>query len=72
MAGMLVEESVAALAMLELQIAPSPAPAMAVEIAKPPRTRPTQMVATLKRSSAIPLTTMNSAIRMNIGTETSS
>ena len=66
-AGRLVEESVAAEAALDPQIAPKPAPASAVAMPSPPGTRPTQAAAALKRSSATPLTRTNSASNRNIG-----
>ena len=72
MAGMVVDDKVAALAVLLPEMAPKPAPAMAVAMARPPGTRPTQVDAALKRLSATPLRMTNSAIKMNIGTLISS
>src|SRR5688572_226583 len=69
---MVVDESVAAEAVLDPEIAPKPAPASAVAMPRPPGTRPTQVAAALKRLSATPLMMTNSAIRMNRGTEISS
>ena len=69
---MVVDESVAAEAVLEPEMAPKPAPASAVAMPRPPGTRPTQVAAHLKRLSATPLRITNSAIRMKSGTEMSS
>src|SRR3954469_14073249 len=66
-AGRLVADSVAAEAVLVPQIAPKPAPASAVAIPSPPGMRPTQAAVALNRSSAMPLTSTNSAISRNIG-----
>lgn len=67
MAGTVVEDNVAAAAVLDPDIAPNPAPAIAVAIASPPRTRPTQVVAAENKSSANPDSTTSSAIATNIG-----
>ena len=67
MAGRLVADSVAAEAVLVPQMAPNPAPARAVAMPSPPGTRPTQAAVALNRSSAMPLTSTNSAISRNIG-----
>jgi hypothetical protein len=67
MAGRLVDESVAADAVLVPQIAPKPAPASAVAMPRPPGMRPTQADAVLNRSSATPDNSTRSAIRRNIG-----
>ena len=64
---MVVEDKVAADAVLEPEIAAKPAPASVVATPSPPGTRPTQAVALLNRPSAMPLKIMNSAISMNIG-----
>src|SRR5438132_987506 len=66
---MVVDDSVAADAVLEPEIAPKPAPASAVAMPSPPGTRPTQVAAHLNRLSATPDRITNSAIRMNSGTE---
>jgi hypothetical protein len=67
MAGRLVDESVAADAVLVPQIAPKPAPASAVAIPRPPGMRPTHAEAVAKRSSATPDNSTKSAISKNIG-----
>ena len=72
MAGIVVADRVAAEAVLEPEIAPKPAPASAVAMPRPPGTRPTQVLAAVKRPSATPLMMTNSAIRMNMGIEINS
>src|ERR1700692_1619957 len=67
MAGRLVEDSVAAEAVLVPQIEPKPAPASAVAIPSPPGILPTQAAAVLNRSSATPDSSTRSAISRNIG-----
>src|SRR5690606_26122862 len=72
MAGMLVDERVAAEAVLEPEMAPKPAPAKDVAMASPPGIRPIMVDAHLNRSSAALLTMTNSAMSRNMGTVMSS
>ena len=72
MPGIVVEDRVAAAAVLEPEMAPKAAPVIAVAWASPPGTRPIQVRAIVNISSLTPLTTMKFAIRMNIGMMTNS
>ena len=67
MAGRLVEDSVAAEAVLVPQMAPNAAPAIAVAMARPPGMRPSQAATARNKSSATPLSSTISAIKRNIG-----
>ena len=67
MAGRLVDERVAADAVLVPQIAPKPAPASAVAMPSLPGMRPTHAEAVLNRSSVTPDSNTKSATNRNIG-----